>query len=547
MNNPDHARATVSRRQVLRAGAAAGAAALITSSLPARAIAEGSKRGGTMRHVLDPEPKLLCSLTSTSTETSPSSKIFDGLFSYDMDRNVIPRLALSWEASEDGRRLTFNLRPGVRWHDGAHFTSADVAKSFELLKRWHPRGRVSFQSLEMVETPDDLTAIFVLTNPAPHILNALDSAESPIIPAHIYGDLAEDKNPAEHPAAIDPVGTGPFRFVEWARTSYIKLERNPDYWDPELPYLDELRFVMIPDVAARAIAFEAQEIDYGHSSPAGFSEVDRLKELPYLDINSAGTAMNPAQLQIDFNLAHPILGNLEVRRAIAHAIDRQKIVDIAFFGFAVVSPSPISVQNEEMYNPDVETYPFDPAKAEAMLDAAGYPRGSNGVRFSLTHDYIPYNADAMIRQASYVRQALKDVGIDVTVRSNEWAAWLKRIYTDRDFDFTANYTTNSYDPTAGVQRLYWSKNIKTGVPFTNATYYKNEEVDRLLEAAAVEMDREKRAQLFKEFQIIACRDLPSMPTVTIVNYNMFNTRLQGHSNTFVGRLDNFAETYFGET
>jgi len=180
--------------------------------------------------LVEPEPTTLVALTNCADRTMlVSAKVTEGLLSYDFDLAPLPQLATGWSVSGDGLRLTFELRQGVRWHDGHPFTSADVAFSIRVLKEIHPRGRATFAALAEVQTPDPHTAIFVLSKPAPFILSALAACESPIVPKHLY----DGADPATNGNA--PIGTGPFLFKEWVRGSHIVYERNPDYWDAPKP------------------------------------------------------------------------------------------------------------------------------------------------------------------------------------------------------------------------------------------------------------------------------------------------------------------------
>lgn len=177
------------------------------------------------------------------------------------------------------------------------------------------------------------------------------------------------------------------------------------------------------------------------------------------------------------------------------------------------------------YNPDVPKYDFDPAKAEALLDEAGYPRGADGFRFKLFVD--PTQPSGPPKQTGeYFVQALAKVGIQVELRTQDFATFVKRIFTDRDFDIAIEGMSNLYDPTVGIQRLYWSKNFKVGLPFSNGSKYENPEVDRLLETAAVEIDPAKRLQLFNDFQRIVVEDLPTLDIVTPASITISDKRVQ---------------------
>lgn len=495
---------------------------LLESALPAVILATmipggmafaqaGAVRGGKATMLVFPEPTTLVSITTPGGgERQVSGKITEGLLGYDFDLQPIPQLAVEWDKSTDGLRYTFRLREGVKWHDGADFTSADVAFSILAAKEVHPRGRATFANVTEVETPDPLTAVVVLSAPSPALIYALSAAESPIVPKHVYEGAAV----AGHPASSAPVGTGPYKFREWIKGSHLHLDRNENYWDGDKPYVDELIVRFVPDASARSAALESGEADFGWS-PVALGDIDRLASTPGISVSREGNNYSPQQVQLEFNTQNEYFSNMKVRQAVAHALDRQTIVDVVFFGYAISAPSPISPLDTRYYKPDVETFPQDLDRAKALLDEAGYPAGSNGTRFSVDLDYNPFSPERL-QLAHYIRQALARIGIAVNIRSQDFAAFVKRIYTDRDFAFTVNGLSNIIDPTIGVQRAYWSKNFLVGVPFSNGSAYSNPEVDRLLEAAAVEADEARRKQLFYDFQDIICTEVPLINLVTKV-------------------------------
>ncbi|WP_316233679.1 ABC transporter substrate-binding protein [Bradyrhizobium sp. SZCCHNPS2010] len=501
--------------------------------------AAAPRRGGTLNLVIQPEPPILVSLTHTAGPTTRiSPKITEGLLTFDLDFKPRPQLATSWQVSDDGLRYTFALRHRVKWHDGRDFTSADVTHSIALLKRHHPRGRGTLSSVREVETPDAHTATIVLDKPAPYLLAALTASESPIVPRHVY----DGGDPLSNPNGRAPIGTGPFVFKEWQQGSHILLERNPNYWDPGKPYLDRIVVRFIADANARAVALETGEIHLAPDTPVPLGQIEALKSNPALLIESRGYDYQPIVYRLEFNLANPYFAKREVRAAVAHAIDRDAITRVVFYGWGQSAPSAISPALKQFHNPDIPRHDFDPKKAEALLDAAGYPRGPDGFRFKVFHDYMPYS-ETFQQLGAYTRQALTDVGIGVTLRAQDVPTWFKRTYTNRDFDFMNNGMSHSFDPTVGVQRLYWSKNFKPGVPFSNGSGYSNPEVDRLLEAAAVESDPAKRRELFRRFQVIVATDLPDINLVTGANLTIANRKVRDHTTTIDGPSANFADLW----
>jgi len=225
-------------------------------------LALAQQAGGTLVYIVQPEPPSLAPYLSTSGPIGlVAPKIYQGLLDYDLELNIVPELAESYEISEDGLTVTFKLQKGVTWHDGMPFTSADGMPFtsadvqftiMDVLKKFHPRGPNSFKEVSEIQTPDEHTAIFKLDRPAPYMMRAFAGYESPIVPKH----LLEGKEIREADLANNPVGTGPFKFVEWKKGQYIRLDKNPNYWKEGLPYLDRIvgRFIRQWKVARSCMA-----------------------------------------------------------------------------------------------------------------------------------------------------------------------------------------------------------------------------------------------------------------------------------------------------
>ncbi len=512
-------------------------AATAIALAPGSARAQTPKRGGSMTLMIAFETPSLVSLVSTNSLTV-SAKVTEGLLWYDNDMAPQPQLATAWTISPDGLTYTFTLRQGVRWHDGRPFTSADVAASLAILRRSHPRGRSTFAHVAEVQTPDDHTVILRLDAPIPYLIRAFAAAESPIVPKHVY----EDTDPFTNKNNSAPVGTGPFRFKEWMRGDHIVYVRNEDYWDAPRPYLDQLIVRLIPDAAARSAALESGEVDLGYRTPVGLSDVERLHADGRLGFETLGYAYSNNVMSLNFNMDNPHFAKLQVRQAVSHALNTAAICRTIYYGTFTPCAAPIAPFLANYHDPSPTPYPFDPARAEKLLDDAGYPRGVDRIRLRISFDASPA-VDETRRFADFVRAALARVGIAVEVRASDIGGYLKRIYTDRDFDMCCSSFSNLYDPTVGVQRLYWSKNIAKGVPFSNTTYYRNPKVDALLEAAAIEPDRARRRAQFLEMQQIVMRDAPDVNIGVPRWYTIHNKRARGHSMTADGIEGNLAHAW----
>ena len=512
---------TTTRRALL--GAAAGAALVpgFASAQPA------PKRGGTMTIMFFSEPPNLVSLVNT-TSLTVSAKVTEGLLWYNNKMEPQPQLATAWEISPDELTYTFTLRQGVKWHDGQDFTSADVAASLAILKQSHPRGRSTFAHVTTVETPDAHTVVLRLNAPIPYLIKAFAAAESPIVPKHVY----DGTDPFTNKNNSSPIGTGPFRFKQWVRGSYIIYERNPDYWDQPRPYLDQLIVKFIPDAAARSAALESGEVDLGYRTPVAMSDVERLRTAGKLVFETRGYEYSNNVMSLNFNVENQYFSKLAVRQAISHALNTAAICKVIYYGTFDPCAAPIAPFMTEYHDPAPTPYPFDIGKAEALLDQAGLPRGADRTRFHMIFEASPAVEESR-RLGDFIRAALARVGIAVEVRASDYGVYAKRVYTDRDFDMCCTSFSNLFDPTVGVQRLYWSKNIIKGVPFSNTTYYRNPKVDSLLETAAIEPDAGRRKAEFMEFQQIVMADAPDI-NVGVPWYTIHNPRALGHSVTADG-------------
>lgn len=499
--------------------------------------------GNTLTFALSPEPPFIFTAINTTLQMGMvSSKIHESLLKIDHDLKPHPLLATEWSASSDGLSYTFKLRPGVKWHDGKDFTSADVKYTvMEVLKKLHPRGRSSFAKVTDVETPDPLTAIIKLSAPAPQMIVALASSyESPMVPKHLY----EGTDVPANPLISKPVGTGPFMFKEWQKGSYIQLEKNPNYWDAGKPKLDGIVFRIINDASARAVALESGEAQIGGLSPVPLTDLQRLEKLPSIAIETRGYAYMSPFMLMEVNTRKPPLNDVRVRQALAFAIDRDRLTKLVWLGYGKPATSPIPSPVVTFHATDIPKYPYDIEKAKKLLDEAGYKAGPDGKRFKIMHDFIPLGTDYQ-RTGEFIKQQLSRIGVDVEIRSQDLPTFFRRVYTDYDFDTTSLYYGAFADPTQGVQRLYWSKSIQKGVVYTNPGEYRSAEMDRLLEAAQTENDIAKRKALYRDMQALAMTDLPVIPLMETRFTTVSSAKLKNHTTTADGVIgSNFADVYF---
>jgi peptide/nickel transport system substrate-binding protein len=518
-------------------------AALFATLSPAVQAAD-PQRGGTMVMIVQPEPATLASYLSVAGNVCPvACQVYEGLVGYDWDLKPVPKLAKSWEISPDGLTITFHLREGVTFHNGAKFTSADVQYSFmEVLKKVNPRAPVVLADLVAVDTPDELTAVFHFSHPAPYVMKAMSGYDAPILCKSVF----ENTDPAANPSANKPIGTGPFKFGVWERGQYVRLDRNPNYWQSGLPYLDHVVARFIPDASTRSAALETGEVQYAAYSSVNYSDVKRLQANPALDTTTKGYEMTSGISEIEMNEHRPPFDKREVRQAIAYAIDRNFIIDNVQYGFGKPATGPISsnFKPSGLYTDDVMHFdvPDRIAIANKLLDDAGLPRKDNGMRFATTLEVNSFGQQWM-RQAEYLKQALAGVGIDVTLRSEDTGAWLRRVYTNYDYDMSEPFFNNLSDPVIGVQRQYVTSQIRKGVDFVDNTFYSNKEVDDLFAAGAQEVDPAKRAEIYHKIQKILVTDSPVVWLTEVQYVTVFNRKLHDATTGPLGTYSAFERAW----
>jgi peptide/nickel transport system substrate-binding protein len=521
----------LNRRHVLKAGA--GALALPFAGV--RALAQ-ARRGGTLTIATQGEPRTLVPLLDTNTQTrNISTKVTEGLLTYDAQFTPKPLLATAWSVTSDGLEYTFKLRANVKWHDSSDFTAGDVQFSLQALQRVGPRGRISFANIERIETPDPLTVVVKMSKPTPYFLKALSAAESPIVPRHVYASDNLDSSPNNNA----PIGTGPFIFEEWKRGSYIRLRRNPQYWRPDRPYLDRVIVKFVADPAAASAALETGEADV--SGNVSLPDLERLEQTGKLRVSSQRDAyLNNAQI-LEFNLDNPNLAKRAVRHAIAHAIDRDFIRQWIYYGRANPIRSPIPEVLPDYYDPTSFDFPFNVDAANKLLDDAGLKRAGSGVRFAVKLTFIP---GATFRStADFLRSALGRVGIRAEVVEGDLGTFIKRVYYDRDFDININGLGLLFDPTVGVQRIYWSDGIKHPLPYVNAAHYNNPVVDDLFRQASTEGNEKRRATQFHQIQKIVSEDLPALPLVALNTTIVSNVRVHDLYNSVDLTAGDFSDAW----
>ena len=532
----------IERRKFLKTSGAIAVGATFATLLPSNVV-KASKRGGTLSMLVQPEVPTLASYLSTSMPVGQTaSKIYDGLLEYNFDLSPRPCLAESWNVSPDGLTITFNIRKGVKFHDGHPMTSEDVRYSImEVLIKYHARGG-KFKIIESIQTPDDHTVLIKLKSSSPALMMAFSGYESPIIPKHLFAG----KDIKNHPLANKPIGTGPFKFVEWKRGQYMRFDRNPDYWSPGQPYFDRIVVQTIPDSATRSAVLEKGDFQLAGFGAVPNNDAKRLGALPNLIVTTKGYENFSPISELDFNTKVKPFNNKKVRQAVAFCIDRKFVIENIWFDFGKIATGPINSNFEAagLYTSKVKNYDVSNRieVANRLLDEAGYPRKSDGYRFEITHDITPYGSEWQ-SFGEYTVQQLDKIGIKARLRVEDVATWLKRIYTNYDFTLSSNWLNTFADPVLGVHRLYHSNAIKPGTVFKNASRWSSPLTDKLMDMASVEPDQKERGALYQAFQKILVEEVPVTWIHEIQFPTVINAQYKDVITSAIGIAGNFREGY----
>ncbi|RHW34776.1 ABC transporter substrate-binding protein [Lysinibacillus yapensis] len=430
-----------------------------------------------------------------------TENIYETLLNFgEQDTTINPGLAKEWEVSEDGLTYTFHLQEGVKFHDGTDFNAEAVVKNIERWKGGAEEQYYYFHSMfkaegedviASVEAADEYTVVFTLSRPqAPFLKNI---AMSPFaIASPTAFEAAGDK------FGDNPVGTGPFRFVEWKRNDSITVEKNEEYWQEGLPKLDTIIFRAIPDNSARLNALVTGEIDLADGiNPSDAATIEGNAELQLIERPS----MNIGYLGL--TNTRPPFDNKLVRQAVNYAVDKQALVDAFFQGRAevAVNPMPSTISG---YNEEITGYEYNPEKAKELLAEAGY----DGSEIELWAMPVPrpYMPDGQ-KVAEAIQKNLADVGIPSKIVTFEWATYLEKAKNGEADAFLLGWTGDNGDADNFIYTLL----DKDTIGSNNYSYYSNDEVHKLLIAAQSEIDEEKRNELYKQAQEIIFEDAPWVP------------------------------------
>ena len=503
-------------------------AAGLASGVPLRGRAQEDPRyGGTLVATLGGGEPQACYVPSGGgpSPTFSASKLLERLAHRRMDGGFEGDLAESWQPSPDFKFYTVKLRRGVTFHDGKDLTSEDVAYSVREIWAKHA-DPLALESFAGIDALDAVTVVFRFRKPTPPFFFAslLSGSANYVLPRHVYAG----SDPAGNAANDAPIGTGPWKFQRWVRGNHFEFARNEHYWRKGFPYLDRLVLRYVRDPAGRAAAMEAGEIQIGVFTPVVLSDIKLFTATGKFVATAKGYEERVWATTLECNLRHPILARREVRQALFQAIDRQVIAETIYRGYARAGTSPVFSPNTAYFTTEIHRTDFDPEKAAALLDQAGFPRKGEAKRFTL--DLVAagwFAANGLV--GAYVRQALEGIGVGITLSVPDRSASIRQIYTDYDFDLAISNQMNPSEPVPTTTQYYTTDGIRKGVPFCNASGYSNPELDRLVEQVKVETDETRRKSLMVDFQKIITRDAPLLPLVEFDTITLASTQVRNHS------------------
>ncbi len=475
----------------------ASAAALVLGSVAAggAALAQGQDRTDLVVGMAVEPPNLdPTTAAPVAIREVTWANLYEGLVKLDRNGEIQPLLAENWTVSDDNLTYRFDLREGVSFHDGAAFTSADVAFSFERAMAPDSTNAQKhiFEPIESIETPGDHEVVITLSEPSGNFLYFLTWGDAVIVSPD-----SADTNQS------DPVGTGPFMFDEWVRGDSVTLTRNPDYWNPELPHLDQVTFRFIDNAPAQASALRAGDIDAfpNMGAPELFAEFEQDDAFAAVAGNTEG------EIIAGINNQAPPFDDVRVRQALMHAIDRQMLIDGAYSGYGQPIGSHFS-PNHPAYVDTTDVLAYDPERARELLAEAGH---GDGLSLTIKAPQMSYAS----RSAELIQALLGQVGVQVTIEPSEFPAqWIEEVFTNKDFEMTIVAHTEPLDIDIFARPDYYFQ-------------YENPEFVALIDEISVTADEEARFEMYAEAQRMLAEDVPALFLFQLPKLGVWDANLEG--------------------
>lgn len=434
--------------------------------------------GGELIVVAQSEPETLDAHKFIAAETGQILyNIYEGLVGINTSGEIIPKLAKSWEISDDNLVYTFYLRDDVYFHNGRQMVADDVKFSYERIldpDRAHPQ-RSAYVVIDTIEVVDPSTVEITLSRPAALFLSSI---------AEVAGGGYIVPKEADDTLVQHPIGTGPFEFVHFRPNEELKLKRNDNYWMEGIPYLDGATFKFIPDTSTALMNLVTGDIHVLPRIAAEFAAEIEANPETKLEV----APQNMVQLVV-LNHAREPLNDVRVRQALKYGTDKEEIIEGVMWGYGYELASHMSPVMGYYYKDLNDRYTYDPEKAKELLAEAGYPNGFR-MTLSLPAPYHPH-----VRAGEILAAQMEPLGIILDLELVEWAIWLDRIYTDWDYDMTIIGFVGKLDPDTILQR-YTSDHRRNMSSFVSA------EFDALMKEGVQVTDPAKRQEIYWRVQEI---------------------------------------------
>jgi len=520
---------------MLKAAAAAGMIPVLTSGqVAARAAAQEDQpvRGGTFVTIGHHDVSTLSPDNDGETVIwAVVIQMHDGLYMVNDQYELEPVLAESYEPSADGRSYTFKLREGVTFHNGDPFTSADVKYTYDWIKdpaNASTRG-ASMELVESVETPDDYTVVVNLT--AADATFMVNTATTYIYPAAYHAEVGEDAYSGA------PMGTGAFKLDggEWVPAQRTVLVANEDYFRGR-PNFDQFQIDIVPEANGRWAALDTGTAD---------NSIWTLNAEDNTQIEESGNftvylTLNNAVNHFVLNNEHPALSDINVRKALLHATDRQAFIDDVYLGQAVLATSNLSPNVEAFYNPEVQTYDYDIDGANALLEEAGWVAGDDGIREKdgtrLAFTLAVIQGDTQRRpEAEVAQQWYQDIGVEMELLevTDAVAGMIEGKYDAALFNWV--YGGGNGEPDA--------RDTLKSDGSNNFSHFKNEELDTLLDEGVVELDPAARVEIYNRIQEIVAENVPFLYFLHPQGYSFWVNSVQGLPETVLSSDNLYQNVY----
>jgi peptide/nickel transport system substrate-binding protein len=472
--------------------------------LPVRTWAAGDTvaDGGTFIVALSADPATLNPMLSQALPTFlTGNQIYDTLVKYNEKFEPIPWLAKSWKVSPDGKTYEFELNTNIKWHDGTPFTNEDIVFTFqEMGPKYSNTYSLVMKNLVSIDSALADRIVLNFSRPVGTLLSYLGDPNFNILPKHIFSG----SDPTTNPANSAPVGTGPFMFKEWKRGDHLTLVKNPNYWQSGLPHFDTLVFRRVPNATAAVSALEQGGVQLFMSDIPPVN-AQRLKGSK--SVTTLAPSVLARTLNLWPNLRSKPLSDIKVRQAISLAVDRPRMVTSIGFNQTVTARGPIG-SGSPYFDNSLPELKKDVAKANALLDDAGYPK-NDGRRFSLNLRVVSSQAQ-FVSTAQIVKENLADIGVNVDIIAAEQTTTLDAIFKRWEFDL-AVYSM-PLGPEPALQLPAWLGTVGINhAYFSNAEGYSNTMIDDLTAQAQQTVDATARGTIYNKIQLQIMVDLPLIP------------------------------------